>query len=116
MCDWILAKGVGTPHIGEMLQPRTPSSFLPARSGRSLAANCGWHGGCAALWVSACGGGGQTGDEHSNDGLQELKGVAQRLSVSGALPNSASSDGWEFGWKFYAEEATPAKNAFFSPY
>ncbi|HKO90151.1 MAG TPA: serpin family protein, partial [Polyangiaceae bacterium] len=64
---------------------------------------------------SACGSnGGQTGDEHN--GLEELKGVAQRLTAGGALPNSASTDGWEFGWKFYAEEATPAQNAFFSPY
>jgi serpin B len=48
--------------------------------------------------------------------LQELKGKAQRLSASGPLPNSASDDGWEFGWKFYTEEATPETNAFFSPY
>jgi serine protease inhibitor len=59
--------------------------------------------------------GGQTGDEHSST-LDELKGTAQRLSVSGNLPNSASADGWAFAWKFYGVEADPSKNTFFSPY
>jgi serpin B len=73
--------------------------------------------GCAAL-ASACGAGGQTGDEHNDeDGLlEELRGNAQRLSVSGSLPNSASEDGWAFAWKLYEAEADPAKNTFFSPY
>jgi len=118
MCDWKLAEPSPTPHIGEMtqLRPRSLASTIAAR-GRSIAPRWLWLGAGAALLSSACGSnGGQTGDEHSNDGLQELKGVAQRLSVSGALPNSASSDGWDFGWKFYAQEATPARNAFFSPY
>lgn len=69
---------------------------------------------CGALLVG-CGAGGQTGDEHS-DTLQELKGKAQRLSASGSLPNSASADGWDFGWKFYLEASTPRENSFFSPY
>jgi serine protease inhibitor len=59
--------------------------------------------------------GGQTGDEHTST-LEELKGKAQRLSVSGALPNSASADGWAFAWKFYGVEADPNENTFFSPY
>jgi serpin B len=48
--------------------------------------------------------------------LQELRGTAPRVAASGSLPNSASEDGWEFGWKFYHEEARPDRNAFFSPY
>lgn len=73
--------------------------------------------GCAAL-VSACGVGGQTGDEHNDDDdvIQELTGTAQRLSADGMLPNSASSDGWSFAWKLYGVEADPARNTLFSPY
>ena len=48
--------------------------------------------------------------------LQELRGTATRVAASGTLPNSASDDGWKFGWKFYHEEAKPDQNAFFSPY
>jgi serpin B len=48
--------------------------------------------------------------------LQELRGTATRLAANGALPNSASDDGWQFGWKLYHEEAKPEQNAFFSPY
>jgi serpin B len=59
--------------------------------------------------------GGQTGDEIGNV-LQELKGTAPRRAASGALNNAASNDNWEFGWKFYAAEAKPADNVFFSPY
>src|SRR5262245_26295787 len=69
--------------------------------------------------LGACGGsGGQTGDEHSSgsDVLEEVRGTAQRLATVGALPNSASDDGWAFGWKFYGEEASPERNVFFSPY
>lgn len=39
-----------------------------------------------------------------------------RVSPGGDLPNSASADGWAFGWKFYHEEASPEQNVFFSPY
>jgi serpin B len=82
------------------------------------------------MLATGCGStGGQTGDEHTDqtgdeptdtgdgsDVIEELKGTAQRLAVSGDLPNSASADGWSFGWKLYAEEADPASNTFFSPY
>ncbi|HTV22793.1 MAG TPA: serpin family protein, partial [Polyangiaceae bacterium] len=63
-------------------------------------------------------GGGQTGDEHSDssDTIEQLTGTAQRLAASGDLPNSASADGWSFGWKLYAAEANPTANTFFSPY
>lgn len=78
---------------------------------RALAAAVG-----AAL-VTGCGSGGQTGDEHSdNTTIEELTGSAQRLAASGDLPNSASADGWSFGWRMYAEEADPAANTFFSPH
>jgi serpin B len=72
---------------------------------------------CLAL-ASGCGSntGGQTGDEHNDSGLQELRGTTQRLAASGTLPNSASADGWSFGWKFYEAEADPTQNTFFSPY
>jgi serpin B len=71
--------------------------------------------------VSGCGSntGGQTGDEHTESGngvIEELTGTAQRLAASGDLPNSASADGWDFGWKFYEAEADPTQNTFFSPY
>jgi serpin B len=71
--------------------------------------------GCVSL---GCGGG-QTGDEQTGDNgtlLQELRGTAPRLAARDALPNSASSDTWDFGWKFYHEEARPDANVFFSPY
>jgi serpin B len=73
---------------------------------------------CAAL-AAGCGVGGQTGDEHNDEGdgvLEELSGNAQRLTASGNLPNSASDDGWSFAWKFYGAEADASKNTFFSPY
>jgi serpin B len=72
--------------------------------------------GLYAAFSSACAGG-QTGDEHTDTGdiIQELSGDAERLAASGSLPNSASSDGWEFGWKLYGEEAG-TENTFFSPY
>jgi serpin B len=66
-----------------------------------------------------CRGGGQTGDEQTGNAgsvLQELRGTAARVAANGDLPNSASDDGWAFGWKFYAEEARPNENVFFSPY
>lgn len=78
-----------------------------------------WLAGAACLALaSGCGSntGGQTGDEHSDSGLEELRGTTQRLAASGNLPNSASADGWSFGWKFYGAEADPAQNTFFSPY
>ncbi len=116
MCVVQLDGQVGAAHSEDMAWNRTHllSSNLAARgffnaSPRRL-------GLCGAALIIACGNGGQTGDEHSDNELQELKGKAQRLSASGPLPNSASDDGWDFGWKFYAEEATPEKNAFFSPY
>ena len=71
-----------------------------------------------AASVLGCGGG-QTGDEQTGNAgsvLQELRGTAARVAANGALPNSASDDGWAFGWKFYHEEAKPNQNAFFSPY
>src|SRR5689334_654540 len=63
-------------------------------------------------------GGGQTGDEHSDTGglLQELKGTAPRVAANATGPNAASEDNWNFGWRFYAEEASPTENVFFSPY
>lgn len=70
----------------------------------------------ATALASACSSGGQTGDENTASVIQELKGDAPRVAASGTLPNSASADGWAFGWKFYGEEATADKNAFFSPY
>jgi len=73
----------------------------------------------AGLCLTCACGGGQTGDEQTGDAgsvLQELRGTAKRVSASGSLPNSASKDGWEFGWKFYHEEAKPEQNTFFSPY
>ena len=100
-----------------------------AARGSLTAASMRWLGVYGAALAAACGNGGQTGDEHSGnggqagngqgnmlEGVQELKGTAPRLGPSGGLPNSASADGWEFGWKFYAEEATPQANIFFSPY
>jgi serpin B len=66
--------------------------------------------------ATACGSGGQTGDENTGSVIQELKGDAPRVASSETLPNSASADGWAFGWKLYGEEATADKNAFFSPY
>lgn len=48
--------------------------------------------------------------------LQQLRGTAARLHSSGMLPNSASADGWAFGWKLYAAEQRPAENLFLSPY
>jgi serpin B len=84
-----------------------------ALRGRGLALGAG------LTLVAGCGStGGQTGDEHtdSSDAIEELTGTAQRLAANGDLPNSASDDGWSFGWKLYAEEADPAANTFFSPY
>src|SRR3569832_980498 len=83
----------------------SPSAFGPAFA-------------AALCFTSACGGG-QTGDEQTGDAgsvLQELRGTATRLAANGALPNSASDDGWNFGWTFYHEEAKAEQNAFFSPY
>jgi serpin B len=86
------------------------SVFPESRRGAWLVAGCG------AL-ASACGAGGQTGDEHTDGGvLEELRGTAQRLSASGSLPNSASEDGWSFAWKLYGVEADPTRNTLFSPY
>jgi len=65
--------------------------------------------------LAGCGTGGQTGDEATGP-IQELRGTAQRLTASGQLPNSASADGWAFGFDLYAEQADPAANTFFSPY
>jgi serpin B len=61
-------------------------------------------------------GGGQTGDEHTGGLLQELRGTAPRVAANGAGPNAAAEDNWDFGWRFYAEEARPNDNVFFSPY
>jgi serpin B len=72
----------------------------------------------ALLGALGCGGG-QTGDEQTGNAgsvLQELRGTAARVASNGNLPNSATADGWNFGWKFYAEEQRPNDNIFFSPY
>ena len=92
-------------------QARGPALRSVARRGLTLAAS--------AVLVAGCGSkGGQTGDEHTDSGdtIEQLTGSAQRLAASGDLPNSASADGWSFGWKLYAEEADPTANTFFSPY
>jgi serpin B len=76
-------------------------------------------GAAIGLAPAGCGTGGQTGDEHTDNGndlIQELRGSAQRLAANDELPNSASVDGWEFAWKFYAAEAEPERNTFFSPH
>jgi serpin B len=87
----------------------SPAAFGPAFAAALTGALC---------FACACGGG-QTGDEETGDAgsvLQELLGKATRVAASGALPNSASDDGWKFGWKFYHQEAKADQNAFFSPY
>jgi serpin B len=108
MCGGQLDSGGRAAHSQRMASSRT----------RSFCSSCLLTTG-VACWVvaSGCGTntGGQTGDEHTGS-LEELKGTAQRLAASGDLPNSASADGWEFGWKFYGAEASPAANTFFSPY
>jgi serpin B len=88
-----------------------PPSLARCRRGLTLGASLAFAAGCGST-------GGQTGDEHSDSGdsIEELTGSAQRLAASGDLPNSASADGWSFGWKMYAEEAEPTANTFFSPY
>jgi serpin B len=94
-----------------------PAPYFSCRSvalrGRGLALGAGM----ALAAASGCGGG-QTGDKHSDSGgsIEELTGSALRLAASGDLPNSASADGWSFGWKLYAAEADPAANTFLSPY
>jgi serpin B len=100
-----------------MAWTRTRFASLSGRAprGARLSARLRWVSVCAAALATGCGEGGQTGDEHSGT-LVELKGAAQRLSASGSLPNAASADNWELGFEFYAEEATPEANTFFSPY
>src|SRR6187551_203125 len=73
-----------------------------ALHGRRLALGAGF------VLAAGCGGG-QTGDEHSDSSgsIEELTGSALRLAASGDLPNSASADGWSFGWTLYAAEADP---------
>jgi len=92
----------------------------PLRRARSTAALRNLVGTSALVASAALGcGGGQTGDEQTGDAshvLQELRGTATRVAADNQLPNSASDDGWAFGWKFYHEEAQPTENAFFSPY
>src|SRR5262245_32643561 len=65
--------------------------------------------------LAGCGSGGQTGDEVAGP-IQELRGTAQRLTASGALPNAASTEGWVFGFRMYSTQADVAANTFFSPY
>lgn len=113
MCAGALDAGASPAHSQHMawfpsrlpLAPCLGSRCVALAAGLVLAAGCG----CT---------GGQTGDEHSDGSgsIEELTGSAQRLAASGDLPNSASADGWSFGWKLYAEEADPAANTFFSPY
>lgn len=93
----------------------------PRQSSRNNAVTrCGGVASSALLCAAtACSSGGQTGDEHTGDNgkiLQELRGTAQRVAGSGNVPNSASADTWEFGWKLYREEASASENEFFSPY
>src|SRR5205809_669207 len=103
MCGVQLDSGGLTAHSQRMASSRThplhPSHLSPsARSARAR-----WLAGAACVAIAGgCGTntGGQTGDENtgnSSDAIEELTGTAQRLAASGDLPNSASSDGWDFG-------------------
>lgn len=117
MCGAQLDALGGHAHSEFMACSFPRSSPKPRAAARSVhsSVHLRWLAYSGAALAIGCGDGGQTGDEHGGP-IQELKGTAQRLSASGSLPNSASADGWEFGWRFYAEEATPEENAFFSPY
>src|SRR5262245_35353263 len=116
MCAWQLDGITQAAHSENMASfpsrlPQAPVTALRsvARRGLTFAVGAALAAGC---------GGGQTGDEHtdSSDAIEQLTGTAQRLAASGDLPNSASADGWSFGWRLYAEEADPTANTFFSPY
>lgn len=115
MCAAKLDDGDATAH-SEGMRLR----LLPRHSTRNNAVTrCGAVTTSALLLAATACGGGQTGDEHSGAGgevLQELRGNAQRLAATDNLPNSASADTWDFGWKLYREEATASENEFFSPY
>lgn len=116
MCARPLDAGAHDAHSQRMAWFPTCSREAPSPSCRSAAFRALALGLSAAL-AAGCGSGGQTGDEHSDSGtIEELTGSAQRLAASGDLPNSASADGWSFGWKLYREEADPAQNTFLSPY
>jgi serpin B len=105
-------------HIMAWFPSRLP--LAPCLAFESIALRGRWLAvGAGLLLAPGCGStGGQTGDEHSDGSgsIEELTGSAQRLAASGDLPNAASADGWNFGWKLYAEQADPAANTFFSPY
>ncbi|MEY2931049.1 MAG: hypothetical protein RL033_1798, partial [Pseudomonadota bacterium] len=113
--------GTPSPAHSERMMARSLRSLLRRNTDVSLSSTVALGTlvtvalGCMSL---GCGGG-QTGDEQTGDNgtlLQELRGTAQRVAANGNLPNAASSDTWDFGWKFYHEEASPEANAFFSPY
>src|SRR5215510_11130309 len=115
MCGPLLDACEGAAHSEGMAHFRValPSLRFRSATARNPAETCV----LGAALLLACGGG-QTGDEHSDTGnvLQELRGTAPRVAAAGNVPNSASDDGWSFGWKFYAQEARPNDNVFFSPY
>jgi serpin B len=120
MCGGQLDSGGRHAHSERMASSRIrPPHSSPFSSRALIAARLAGAAACLTV-VSGCGTntGGQTGDEHTGSGdvIQELTGAAQRLASSGELPNSASADGWDFGWKFYGAEADPTQNTFFSPY
>jgi serpin B len=112
MCGTKLDAPESAAHSEDMTSSR--SALFP-RNVRGLASIRNICGLGALLSAFGCNGG-QTGDEQTGSVLQELRGTASRVATTGSLPNSAGADGWDFGWKFYAEERRPNENVFFSPY
>src|SRR5688500_2782799 len=118
MCARQLDVGAQPAHSQNMAWSPSRLLLAPYLAFGSVALRGRWVAlGAGLVLVAGCGStGGQTGDEHSDGSgsIEELTGSAQRLAASGDLPNSASADGWSFGWKLYAEQADPAANTFFS--